>query len=46
MTNLDWPKALEDLTTVKNHFASDSQSVSVVGFCMGGALTFAALSSI
>jgi carboxymethylenebutenolidase len=46
MSNLDWPKALSDLSTVKNHFVKDSESVSVVGFCMGGALTFAALSSI
>lgn len=46
MTNLNWPKALEDLATIKTHFSKDSESVSVVGFCMGGALTFAALSSI
>lgn len=46
MSNLNWPKALEDLSTIKNHFSQFSKSVSVVGFCMGGALTFAALSSI
>lgn len=46
MSNMNWPKALEDLKTVKEHFATQSQSVSVMGFCMGGALTFAALSSI
>ena len=46
MSSLNWPKALEDLSTIKDHFAKESESVSVVGFCMGGALTFAALSSI
>jgi carboxymethylenebutenolidase len=46
MSNLNWPKALEDLTAVKSHFEKNSHSVSIVGFCMGGALTFAALSSI
>jgi len=46
LANLNWPKALEDITAVKNHFEKDSQSVSIVGFCMGGALAFAALASI
>lgn len=46
MTGLDWPRALNDLTVIKNYFHLSSQSVSIVGFCMGGALAFAALSSI
>ena len=46
MTNLNWPGALEDLAAVKAHFEKEGSSVSVVGFCMGGALTLAALSSI
>jgi len=46
MSNLDWPKAIAELGTIQSHFASTSKSVSVMGFCMGGALTFAALSSI
>jgi len=47
MSNLNWPQALEDLANIKNHLEkSQSKSVSVVGFCMGGALTFAALASI
>lgn len=45
MSNLNWQKALEDLNTIKASFEKDSKSVSVVGFCMGGALTIAALSS-
>ena len=45
MSTLNWPKALEDLSNINNHFKNNSQSVSIVGFCMGGALTFAALSS-
>jgi carboxymethylenebutenolidase len=47
MENLDWPKAIEDIECVKKHLEkTDSKSVSVVGFCMGGALTLAALSRI
>lgn len=30
---------------MKEHFESNSKSVSIAGFCMGGALTFAALST-
>lgn len=30
---------------MKKHFESNSKSVSIAGFCMGGALTFAALST-
>ncbi|XP_031505841.1 uncharacterized protein LOC116268260 [Nymphaea colorata] len=46
MSNLNWEKALDDLSKIKDHFTANSQSVSVVGFCMGGALTFAALSRL
>jgi|688.fasta_scaffold932185_1 carboxymethylenebutenolidase len=46
MTGLNWPKAIEDVESIKNHFEKTSRSVSVVGFCMGGALTFASLSNI
>jgi carboxymethylenebutenolidase len=46
MSHLDWPKAINDIKEIKNHFAKNSKSVSIVGFCMGGALTFASLSSI
>ncbi len=47
MNGLNWPQALEDLSNVKNHMEKmGSRSVSVMGFCMGGALTLAALSSI
>ena len=47
MTNLDWPQALDDLSNVKSYLdISNSRSVSIVGFCMGGALTLASLASI
>lgn len=46
MEGLDWLKALEDIKGIKSHFDSNSKSVSIMGFCMGGALTFASLSSI
>lgn len=46
MNNLDWPGALSDIKTIKEHFDKSSKSVSVMGFCMGGALTFASLASI
>ena len=47
MSNLKWPEVLEDLANIKHHLsANQSKDVSVVGFCMGGALTFAALASI
>ena len=45
MNNLDWPGALQDIKMIKDHFDSQSKSVSITGFCMGGALTFASLSS-
>jgi len=46
MNGLNWPKALTDINTIREHFEKDSQSVSIVGFCMGGALTFASAASI
>ena len=46
MTNLDWPQAIKDIQTIKEHFDKTSESVSVMGFCMGGALTFASASAI
>lgn len=46
MTGLDWPKALEDIRQVKEHFSKNSKSVSVIGFCMGGALSFASAASM
>lgn len=47
MSNLNWPQALEDLSNIKTHLEkNNSKSVSVMGFCMGGALTIAALASI
>ena len=46
MNHLDWGKALEDVKAIKEHFAAKSQQVSIMGFCMGGALTFAALATI
>jgi carboxymethylenebutenolidase len=46
MNGLNWPKALEDIKTIKEHLEKDSKSVSIVGFCMGGALAFASVASI
>ena len=47
MSNLNWPQAIEDLANIKLHLEQqNSRSVSVMGFCMGGALTLAALASI
>jgi carboxymethylenebutenolidase len=46
MSHLDWPKAINDIKLIKDHFSKTSKSVSVVGFCMGGALTIASLASI
>jgi carboxymethylenebutenolidase len=46
MSNLNWHKAINDLAITKKYLEADSQSVSVIGFCMGGALTFASLSSL
>lgn len=46
MNHLDWPKAIEDIKAIKEHFATKGNQVSIMGFCMGGALTFASLASI
>lgn len=46
MNGLNWPKALSDIKSIKEHFEKDSKSVSIVGFCMGGALSFASVASI
>ena len=47
MENLNWEQALEDIENTKKHLSkSDSKSVSIVGFCMGGALSLAALSAL
>ena len=47
MSNLNWPQALDDLSNVKNYLQeNNSRSVSIMGFCMGGALTIASLASI
>ena len=46
MTGLDWPKALADIKAIKDHFQQSKQKVSIVGYCMGGALSLASLASI
>lgn len=46
MNNLNWPNALDDLAAIKSHLEKSSKSVSILGFCMGGALTIASLASI
>ena len=48
MDGLNWPKALDDIRYVKNYLEKkvNSESVSIVGFCMGGALSFASCASI
>ena len=46
MNGLNWPNALEDIKEIKEHLEKDSKSVSIVGFCMGGALSFASAASI
>jgi carboxymethylenebutenolidase len=45
MSHLDWTKALADIGTIKDHFVKEGNTVSIMGFCMGGALTFASLTS-
>lgn len=43
MTNLDFPAAVKELGEAVAYLKSSGASkVGVVGFCMGGALTFAA----
>lgn len=46
MNGLDWSKAIKDISSIKDHFNKNKLDVSVMGFCMGGALTFASLASI
>lgn len=46
MNNLDWPKALEDIKNIKENLSKNAKSVSIVGFCMGGALAFASVASM
>ena len=46
MSGLDWPKALSDIKGIKDHFEQKNKKVSIVGFCMGGALSLASLASI
>ena len=47
MSNLNWPQALDDISNIKSYLeTNNSRSVSVMGFCMGGALTIASLASI
>jgi len=46
MNHLDWTGALKDIKNIKEHFSGKYKHVSIVGFCMGGALTFASLASI
>ena len=44
MNNLDWPKALAQVGEVADYLKTEDgcESVAVMGFCMGGALTVAA----
>lgn len=46
MNSLDWENALKDIASVQKQLLSESQKVSIMGFCMGGALTFASVSKI
>lgn len=46
MGELDWKGALEDIKHVKEHFEKLGRGVYIMGFCMGGALTFASICSI
>ena len=46
MSNLDFPKAIEEISAAAAHLkAEGAPSVGVVGFCMGGALTMGALAA-
>ena len=43
MDNLDFPKAVSEITeTVSYLSGKGAKKVGVIGFCMGGALAFAA----
>jgi carboxymethylenebutenolidase len=49
MGSLDWPKALGEIVAAATHLRDHESSngkVAVMGFCMGGALTFAAATNI
>ena len=49
MGALDWPKALGEIVAAAEHLRDHETSngkVAVMGFCMGGALTFAAAANI
>ena len=49
MQSLDWPKALGEIVAAAEHLRDHESSngkVAVMGFCMGGALTFAAATKI
>jgi len=48
MSNLNWPRAVERLGEVGKHMKDQPgcESVGVIGFCMGGALTVAASTTI
>ena len=49
MGSLDWPKALGEIIAAAAHLRDHESSngkVAVMGFCMGGALTFAAAAHI
>lgn len=46
MKGLDWKNALEDIKNTKEHFEQSGKKVYIMGFCMGGALTFASICSI
>ena len=49
MQSLDWPKALHEIVAAAKHLRDHETSngkVAVMGFCMGGALTFAAAANI
>ena len=43
MNSLNWIKALEDIKIVQDELLKKSEKVSIMGFCMGGALTFASI---
>src|SRR5262249_18817780 len=49
MSGLDWPRALKEVTAAAEHLRTHETSngkVAVMGFCMGGALSFAAACQI
>ena len=46
MNTLDWGKAVEYIGESYKHLQKDFKKVSIMGFCMGGALTFASITKI